>query len=77
MSCDQWLRADGEYDLHVLLRDGGGAEAGQSVPIGRPIANTQVYVLDARQGASGNRSERGNSTSVGTGWRVDTATGRS
>ena len=32
---------------HVMTRD---SELGQSVPIGRPISNTTVYILDSRMG---------------------------
>ena len=46
MSLDQPVRPDRGHDLSDALRPSAGDERGRAPPIGRPIWNTRVYVLD-------------------------------
>ena len=50
-------------------------EGARSIPLGRPIANTRVYVLDAR-GEPVPVGVGGSCTSAGRGWRWATWGGR-
>ena len=59
---------------HTLERD---VPLGASVPIGRPIANTQVYILDRDMGSRCPSGCRASCTSAATDWRAVICTARS
>ena len=72
----QPLRPDRGGGGRDLLVPASATASRQTVPIGRPIANTQIYVLDAH--CSRCRSAwRASCTSAGSGWGAATTTGRS